>query len=279
LTALVRGRSGSAPPGWIGPLRLPRRWTASWLAGFRALSDNLLPWPRWLGLALLLGLGPVLVDYALGWTTSQVVTALAGLPLLLAAAARDRLHPALTCLGLVVAVHSAGMIALAALDPERLAIAYPPGREYWQETALWIRTGHSEVYDLGWWLPFHLQLAAVMLLWGYLSLGLIPLLQGLYEMDLMNFYVGQLLAHAEGPGVGLLLAWHPWSLCRGIGFLFLTFEVASLSLARLTGEPLSPPGRRWRRWLMGIGFLLADMLIKGTCSETVRQALASQLAG
>jgi hypothetical protein len=117
-----------------------------------------------------------------------------------------------------------------------------------------------------------------MALWGYLSLGLVPLLQGLYELDLMNFYVGRLLAHARGPSPVLLLAWHPWSVCRGVGFLFVTFELASLSLARLTGVPLSTPQRRLTRWGLGVGFLILDAGIKWSCSERVRLALAGQLA-
>ncbi len=117
-----------------------------------------------------------------------------------------------------------------------------------------------------------------MLLWGYLSLGLVPLLQGLHEIDLMNFYVGRLLANAGSPGPGMLLAWHPWSRCRGVGFLFLTFEIASFSLARLTGEPLSPWSSRRRRWLLGIFFLRSTPMIKWFGSEAVRQTLAARLA-
>ena len=154
---------------------------------------------------------------------------------------------------------------------------FPPGTEYWAETRLWIETGQSKVYDVGAWVPFHLQLAAVMVVWGYLSLGLVPLLQGLHELDMMNVYVGRLLATAE-PGPGLVFAWHPWSLCRGVGFLFITYELASLSLARLTGERLSTSSRRWWRWGLGVGFLGLDVVIKFFCLEPVRQVLAARLA-
>jgi hypothetical protein len=257
---------------------LPRRWTAGWLHGFRRLDSWLGRWPRWLGLGVALGAVPVLVDHAGGLPISHTATALLGLPLLLAAAARDRLHPGLTCLAIVFLVHSATVIGLAALDPDRLAAVFPDGRDYWEETQHWIATGESVRYDLGWWAPVHVQLTVVMLLWGYLSLGLVPLLQGLHEIDLMNFYVGRLLAQAPAPGAGLLLAWHPWSLCRGVGFLFLTYEVASFSLARLTGEPLSPWRRRRLRWLGGLGFLLLDAVVKWLASDAVRQVLAGQLA-
>jgi hypothetical protein len=265
-------------PGWLGPLRLPTRWTRGWVPGFRALGERFDHWPRWLSAAILLGVGPVFLDVAVGCAISHLLTPLLGLPLLLAATARDRFHPTLTCLGLVFLFHSGTVIALAATVPELLAPVQPDGAGYWDETENWLRTGQSRAYDVGAWGPVHFRLAAVMAVWGYLSLGLVPLLQGLYELDLMNFYVGQLLAHSRGPSPVLLLAWHPWSLCRGVGFLLVTFELASLSLARLTGIPISPTRRRVYRWAMGIAFLLLDAAVKWSCSEQVRQALAGQLA-
>jgi hypothetical protein len=235
-------------------------------------------WPRWLGLAVVVGIGPVLVDLTLHRAASHVFTPLACLPLLLAATARDRLYPCLTCVGLIYLLHSAAVIALAATAPETLALAHPGGAGYWDETSQWLRTGQGKAYDVGAWGPFHLALAGVMAAWGYLSLGLVPLAQGLYELDLMNYYVGRLLAHSHGPSPGLLLAWHPWSLCRGVGFLFVTFELASLSLSRLTGVPLSSTRKRTTRWGLGVGFLLLDAVIKWSCSEHVRQVLASELS-
>jgi hypothetical protein len=265
-------------PGWLGPLRLPTRWTRGWVGGFRALNERLNSWPRWLGIAVVLGIGPVFLDVAVGRAVSHLLTPVLALPLLLAAVASDRWHPGLSCLVLVFLFHSGTVIALAATAPDVLGPAHPGGLGYWEETESWLRVGRSRAYDVGAWGPVHLRLAVVMALWGYLSLGLVPLLQGLYELDLMNFYVGRLLAHARGPSPVLLLAWHPWSVCRGVGFLFVTFELASLSLARLTGVPLSTPQRRLTRWGLGVGFLILDAGIKWSCSERVRLALAGQLA-
>jgi hypothetical protein len=270
--AAMPGKAG----GWLGPLRWPRRWTEPWLEGFRALADWLGCHWRWCIVGLVLGVAPVALEWWTGLNISRTVTALCGVPLLLAAVSRDRIHPALTCLCLAIVGHSFTFIALAARDPDGMARMFPPGIEYWEETRRWIETGESKVYDVGAWVPFHLQLAAVMVLWCYLSLGFVPLAQGLYELDLMNVYVGRLLGSAE-PGPGLLLAWHPWSICRGIGFLFLTYELTSLSFARLTGERLSTPGRRWLRWLLGLGFLCLDGVIKYLCLEPVRRVLAEHL--
>lgn len=263
--------------GWVGPLRFPRGWSAAWLAAFRALDDRLAPWPRWAGLALALGSVPVLIDYALGWRVNHAVTALLALPLLLAAVARDRVYPSFVCLLLVYLVHAATVITLAAHSPQRLAVCLPDGEQYWRETVHWLRTGEVGVYDVGHWVPYHLSLAAVVPLFCYLTLGLMPLYQGLHQIDLMNFYVGQYLAHAERPGAMAVLAWHPWSVCRGLGFLFLVYELTSLSLARLTGQPLSPLSRRLWRVGLGLGFLLLDGAVKWTFTEPVRQILSAGL--
>src|ERR1044072_7984708 len=99
--------------GWIGPWRFPRGWSGAWLAGFRALEAWLIPWPRWLGLAVLLGVAPVLFDYALGLRLNHTLTALAVMPVLLASVSRDRAHPALTCVVLTYLIHAAAVITLA----------------------------------------------------------------------------------------------------------------------------------------------------------------------
>ena len=112
---------------------------------------------------------------------------------------------------------------------------------------------------------------------SYLTLGFLPLVQGLHQVDLMNFYVGQYLAHVSGPFPGMIFAWHPWSVCRGVGMFFLIYELTSLSLARLTGERLSTPGRRWARVGAGVGFLVLDGLVKWHFTEAVRSVLGGGL--
>src|SRR5262249_54083258 len=127
------------------------------------------------------------------------------------------------------------------------------------------------------WVAAQGQLLGGVVLFCYTSLGFLPFWQGLYEVDLMNGYVSQLLVHSHDPWTALALGWHPWSQCRGIGYLFVTFEVTSLSLARLTGVRLSTRARRCRRWLAGLTFLLLDMLLKFYLLDSVRQALAANL--
>jgi hypothetical protein len=247
------------------------------LTGALDLSGTLGSWPVWLLLGTTCGVVPLLVDYVLGWHTYRAVTALLLTPLLLAAVSRDWQGRGLGALASAFLTHNLLVILLAASDPARLDAVCLNGRDYWEESERWIRTGVSPKYDPDWWLRAHLQLLAAMILLTYTSFGLLPLWQGLYEVDLMNFYVGQLLVHGSHPGWAVLMGWHPWSVCRGMGYLLLTYEVTSLSLARLSGVSLSTPRRRALRWSIGILFLLLDGILKWSCLEPVRQILAAQL--
>jgi hypothetical protein len=272
----------SHPPGrwsgWLGPLTLPRRLTAPLLASALRLADALPAWPAWVMLGGLAGILPVVVACVVGWPCDRVLSVVLLAPLLLAAVARDRQWCGLLLLASGFVLHSAAVIFLAARDLPGVSLLAPDGEAYWRQSRDWITTGVSQEYDLAWWLPAHVQLLGGVVLFSYTSLGFLPLWRGLYEVDLMNVYLGQLVAHSDAPGVALLLGWHPWSVCRGVGYLFLIYEVTSLSLARLTGEMLSSPARRRRRWLLGLGFLLLDGLLKYLTLESVRAVLAQHLA-
>jgi hypothetical protein len=126
-------------------------------------------------------------------------------------------------------------------------------------------------------LPAHVQLLGGVVLFAYTSLGLVPFWEGFYQVDLMNGYVSQLVLHSHNPWTALGLGWHPWSICRGIGFCVITFEMCSISLGRLTGAPLSTCSRRRARWLAGLGFLLLDTALKYILLEPVRMVLAANL--
>ena len=101
-------------------------------------------------------------------------------------------------------------------------------------------------------------------------------MHGFHEVDLMNADVSQLLLHSHDPWTALALGWHPWSLCRGVGYMFVIFEVSSLSLSWLLGVSLSTPAGAGP--LAGRpGFLLADGILKYHMLEFVRQTLQENL--
>src|SRR5262249_20881507 len=111
------------------------------------------------------------------------------------------------------------------------------------------------------------------------TLGLVPLFHAFNQLDLMNCYVGRLVAQSGRQWITLGLGWHPWSLLRGIGFAVLIFEIVSLSMARLAGARLSTRPRRILRYMAAFFFLTADATLKCFCLDSVRTELATLTGG
>jgi hypothetical protein len=262
-------------PAWIWPLRLPPEPAGRFLVFLRRLGDGLGRWPAWLLAGALAGALPLLLTISPG--LSRCVTVLLLTPLLLAAAAKDWFGRGLLLLAVVFLAHNATAIALFLHDPACLTERFPDAATYWVETRSWLVTGSSREYELSWWLPAHVQLLGGVVLFAYTSLGVVPFWEGFYQVDLMNGYVSQLVLHSQNPWTALGLGWHPWSICRGIGFCIITLEMCSISLGRLTGARLSTCARRRARWLAGLGFLLLDAALKYILLEPVRTVLAANL--
>ncbi len=262
---------------WIWPLRVPESIGERTLRAALALADGMGPPRRWALAGVLIGAGPLLVDWAAGWPGSRLVTALLLTPLLVAAVARDAFGRGTLLLATAVLAHSALAIVLTASDSDVVASLRVEDEDYWTRSLRWIRTGQSREYYVGWWLPAHGLILVLVVGFTYLSLGLVTLWRGLAEVDLMNYYVGMLAASSHDPWAAVLVGWHPWSVCRGLGYLFLTFEVTSLSLERMCGVPLSTPTRRRRRWLAGLAFLVLDAALKYFLLEATRGVLKANL--
>lgn len=263
--------------------RTPRAWIWPWRPSLRlqgqlyrlvvGLSGLPGPWYGWCLAGLLIGTVPLAVAYAFDWPGHHAVTGMLLMPLLVGAVVRDSLRLAVAGVGAALVGHSALIIGLVANDPASAAAFFPAGEAYWQESCDWILTGRSKEYLLSWWLPAHGQLLVAALLFSYTSLGFVTLWQGLYEVDLMNCYVGRLLLHAQNPAVALTVGWHPWSVCRGVGYLLLTFAIVGVSLERLTGRSFGSGRRRAAVAAAGLGFVLLDGVLKFTLLEPVRQVL------
>ena len=220
---------------------------------------------------------PAWLSYAAGVPFGHVVAAVGILPLLAGAVVRDDAVRGLSLLLFMVLGQSTVNVTLAAIDPEGLATVLPAGATYWEESRRWIETGVNPEYELRSWLPEHLRLWIGVPLLTYVSLGIVPLVRGLEQVDMMNYYVGRLIADSNSPWLSGLLGWHPWSLCRGIGCAILIYECVNLSLARLTGRALSSGRRRAARWRAALLFLALDCVVKYTCMEQVRSVLAAHL--
>ncbi len=232
---------------------------------------------RWPLAGALVGCVPLAVGFALGTAFHQVLSAFGGLLLLLAAARQGRAKVGIAAVAWAFVSHSILAILLSRFWPTRAAACFPEGATYWVKQLHWIVSGHDPEYVMANWLPAHFQLLGAMVLFTYVSLGLATMLQGFYEVDLMNYYVGRLLASSDGSPLSLLLGWHPWSVLRGVCYTVLMFEVASWSLSRLTGRELSTvAARRWRWGIAGVFFAL-DCIVKLGATEAVRSTLAAHL--
>jgi hypothetical protein len=264
-------------PCWIWPLRAPPAVARTLFRGADRAGWLFASRPRVLLAGVLVGAVPPLVAYALSLPVAHALAALLLVALLAAAAVRDTTAGAVGVVAVAILAQSAVNVSLAAVDPEGLAAVLPAGRAYWEESRHWIVTGQNPEYELGSWLPAHALLLAGVTLLTYVSLGLTPLLRGLEQVDMMNYYVGRLVAHSDSPWLAVACGWHPWSVLRGIGCVVLLFEVVSLSFERLTARPLSTPRRRLLRWTAGIAFLVLDGIVKYTCMEPVRVLLAENL--
>lgn len=227
--------------------------------------------------AVLAGTAPLALAYAAHLPQAQAITAVLLVILLLPAAAEGRPARGLATMGLVFLAHSVLAIALAARDPTTQAVL-PGAQKYWEQAHHWIVSGENPEYDTATWVPIHLRTLAGVAVASYFSLGAIAYQQGFQQVDMMNFYVGRLLAGSHSPWTALALGWHPWSLCRAAGMALISFEIVSVSVQRLAGFAAAGAAGRRRRCLAGLLLLVLDALLKLTILEGVRQGLADNLA-
>lgn len=260
-----------------------RHWFPSqWMLGDRILrlvgvARPLVVARSWPVTSILVGVLPVAIAYACGSWLHQIATALLLAPLFWACVCEDRLWRAIAITGLVLGAHSALAIFISARDPVGAAAILPGSTEYWEQTRHWIITGEDAEYEWGTWLPRHILLFAASVACGLLTLGLVAFARGVEQVDLMNFYVGQLAARSDSPALAILCGWHPWSILRGLAYTVLIFESASLALSWVTGRPLSNSKRRALRWALGTGLAVADALAKLYLAPFIRDQLFANL--
>jgi hypothetical protein len=198
-------------------------------------------------------------------------------PLFLGTVREARFGKALAVLCLAYLAHSVGVIFLSMHDPDRMESIVPGARGFWAESLVWVETGFNPEYRISSWLPQHLLLLLMVIGLAYCSLGLTVLLRGFYEVDLMNYYVGRLMAQSSEASTAVLYGWHIWSVTRGVGCALVLYEITSLSFGALTGT--SAQRARGRRWRLGAGIalLLLDGLLKLLLMDTVQARLQANL--
>ena len=220
---------------------------------------------------------PALAAISAPSSLHQVLSAVGLAPFVWSCARRDDWARGMTLLSATFVIHSLTLIAITVYAPETGSSLVPGGDEYWLKQLDWITTGRDPEYELRAWGPAHVQLLCGTTLFSMTSLGAITLHQGFHEVDLMNFYNGQLIRISRHPLVALTFGWHLWSMLRGCGYVVLTFEIVSLSLQMAIGRRLATKRVRCVRWLVGVGFLILDGLAKWFLLELVRQQLSANL--
>jgi hypothetical protein len=239
---------------------------------------------RWIPASVTAGALPFLISYLTNAPGHQIVSALLLMMLCLPCAREDDWLKGIGVMALAYLSHCALVISLAYADPQQVAPLLPGAEGYWQKQLQWIQTGTDPEYKLSAWIPAHLMLLGAAFLFSYTSLGGILFYEGFFEVDLMNFYNAQLMARSSNHALSLALGWHVWSWLRGLGYLFIVFEIISLSLRRMTAvvpcvDAEAAVERRWRLARLGVGlaFLLADGLVKVILLEPVREQMLFNL--
>lgn len=229
----------------------------------------------WLFITLLIGALPPILGYIVGSTFHQPLTGILLAPLFWGCVCEDRVIRALLVLALALGAHSAVAIYLSITDPPGAAATLSGSQAYWEQARQWIRTGSDSDYQLANWLPQHLLLFVMVLLAGALSFGVLPFAVGVQQVDLMNYYVGRMVAQSDHPALTLLLGWHFWSLLRGIGYAVLLFVTAGWMIELLTGRRASTRRSHCYRLVIAVMFLVGDGFAKLFFSSVIREQLIS----
>ncbi|HVE42550.1 MAG TPA: hypothetical protein VNM14_21905 [Planctomycetota bacterium] len=263
-------------PAWIWPISTPLK-VREWAWSLSSLADPCVRGTRGIGAAIAVGVVPLALSRAFGVPGQQAVSAAALLLLCLACVRRNEASKGIAFLLLAFLSHCVMALAIAESDPELAARIMPGAQAYWERQRAWVWTGWDLEYEPAVWIPAHVGQVGGAVLYSYVSLGWFTFFEGFREVDWMNFYSARLLDCSRNPLTALLLGWHVWSIVRGLGFAVLSFEVLSLSLARLTGRDLSCRRDRAWRWSAGLGLFLADALLKFFLLHSVQQSLHDNL--
>ena len=232
---------------------------------------------RWIPTAILIGTVPLFCFLPLGVPGQQTVSAISLALMTVTFLRQDRWLSGVAFIGLTFLAHCIAAISIAYLAPQAASATMPGSQDYWHKQEQWIESGQDPEYELSNWVPSHLQLAGYSSLLTATSFGGLTFTEGFYQVDLMNYYNGRLMARSTDQTVSLAHGWHLWSILRGLGFLFLTFEIASLSFAGVTQTAVSTWWKRALRWTLGVAFLLGDGMVKFLMLGYVRERLFENL--
>ncbi len=231
----------------------------------------------WLVSALVIGGLPVALSIWTNVPGHQLISALLLSALCLGLARTDRWIAGISAITVAFVAHSLVVILLVPNDRAKVDRLFPRAGEYWDKQQVWIKSGEDPEYELKNWVPAHVTLFAGTTLFSFSSFGVVTFHDGFVQVDMMNYYNAMMARESKSAFRSFSFGWHIWSMLRGIGYVFITFEMISLALQVCSRRVISEwKTRRWR-WLFGIVFLVMDGLIKAFALEAVRVRLFENL--
>ncbi|MGK7948525.1 MAG: hypothetical protein AB4368_06900 [Xenococcaceae cyanobacterium] len=174
------------------------------------------------------------------------------------------------------------IVAIATiLAPERANVVVLHGAVYTENMLHWIRTGEGAEGSPQLFLPIHLQEYALFSTLSLLTFGSAALILGTYLLNYMNFYVGQLVYQSSYPWLAALIGWPPWSILRVVGYISTGLALTALALKLGHHFSRKFPQLDFPRqyFLMGLGLLLGDLLVKAILAPIWQQLLRIALIG
>ncbi|MEH1832530.1 MAG: hypothetical protein V7L29_10725 [Nostoc sp.] len=166
-----------------------------------------------------------------------------------------------------------------AYAPQTAAKNILRGQSYTTEMLHWIRTGEGSEGSLSSFLPGHLLYYGIFCILCVVTLSSVALIFGTWMLNYMNFYVAELVKVSAKPWLAAILGWYPWSILRIIGFIATGVALAALGLNLVTGirgeVPKSPFPKTYM--LIGIGFVIADIVVKAVLAPIWQKLLLSAL--
>ena len=235
--------------------------------------------------AALLCAGAILANaasfiFGIGWLTPFLGAAVP-YPLFLQQVRRSRYASALGWMLVWAVFHSVATIVATGIAPAQAAAAIPSGPPYVEEMFHWIRTGEGAEGSLALFLPIHLKHYILFCLLSLVTASSAALVLGTWMLDYMNFYVAQLMQASVSPWLAALVGWPLWSYLRVIGFITtgIALTVPAINLLARIQRRASTQSFPWQVLGVGIGFVLADIVVKATVAPFWRQWLLQALDG
>ena len=240
-------------------------------------------WSTPLSTAAFLAVGAILTTIAsflldMAWLM-PILGAAVPYPIFLSQVRRHRYSSALRWMLLWALFQSLAVAIGTALAPDRAAEVVLNGSTYTKEMLHWIRTGEGAEGSFRLFLPIHVRHYAAFCVLSLVTFGSAALLLGTWLLNYMNFYVAQLVQSSVAPWLAACLGWPPWSVLRVVGYISTGVALTALSLNLVTRARGRVPQDSFpeQYLLMGLGFVVADLVVKAVLAPVWQGLLLSVL--